>query len=147
MEVEPSTWYSSRVTLPSPDPAHWRLTSQPCLCSNHHSTWAHKLGSIHQAMLKCHEIYWIIFRKRIRTTGVDGCCYCLRHIEAGLCIHALVDHLFNDELLPEPRLTICDMDHSKTIRRSLDENHFSPKKVHLKIPFAKCRLYPSLNML
>ena len=40
MEVEPSTWYSSRVTLPSHDPAHWRLTSQPCLCSNHHSTWA-----------------------------------------------------------------------------------------------------------
>ena len=42
MEVEPSTWYSSRVTLPSHDLAHWRLTSQPCLCSNHHSTWAHK---------------------------------------------------------------------------------------------------------
>ena len=21
--------------------AHWGLTSQPCLCSNHHSTWAH----------------------------------------------------------------------------------------------------------
>ena len=41
MEVEPSTWYSSRVTLPSHDLAHWRLTSQPCLCSNHHSTWAH----------------------------------------------------------------------------------------------------------
>ena len=40
MEVEPSTWYSSRVTLPSHDIAHWRLTSQPCLCSNHHSTWA-----------------------------------------------------------------------------------------------------------
>ena len=40
MEVEPSTWYSSRVTLPSPDPAHGRLTSQPCPCSNHHSTWA-----------------------------------------------------------------------------------------------------------
>ena len=40
MEVEPSTWYSSRVTLPSHDPAHWRLTSQPCLCPNHHSTWA-----------------------------------------------------------------------------------------------------------
>ena len=40
MEVEPSTWYSSRVTLPSHDLAHWRLTSQPCLCSNHHSTWA-----------------------------------------------------------------------------------------------------------
>ena len=40
MEVEPSTWYSSRVTLPSHDPAHWRLTNQPCLCSNHHSTWA-----------------------------------------------------------------------------------------------------------
>ena len=43
MEVEPSTWYSSRDTHPSIDPAHWRLTSQPCLCSNHHSTWAHKL--------------------------------------------------------------------------------------------------------
>ena len=41
MEVEPNTWYSSRVTLPSHDLAHWRLTSQPCLCSNHHSTWAH----------------------------------------------------------------------------------------------------------
>ena len=40
MEVEPSTWYSSWVTLPSHDLAHWRLTSQPCLCSNHHSTWA-----------------------------------------------------------------------------------------------------------
>ena len=79
-------------------------------------------------MLKCHEIYWIIFRKRIRTTGVDGCSYCLQHTEAGLCIHALVDHLFKDELLPEPRLTICDMDHSKTIRRSLDENHFFSEK-------------------
>ena len=44
MEVEPSTWYSSRVTLPSHDLAHWRLTSQPCLCSNHHSTWAHYVG-------------------------------------------------------------------------------------------------------
>ena len=43
MEVEPSTWYSSRVTLPSHDLAHWRLTSQPCLCSNHHSTWAHNI--------------------------------------------------------------------------------------------------------
>ena len=41
MEVEPSTWYSTRDTHPSIDPAHWRLTSQPCLCSNHHSTWAH----------------------------------------------------------------------------------------------------------
>ena len=41
MEVEPSTWYSSRDTHPSIDPAHWRLTSQPCLCSNHHSTWSH----------------------------------------------------------------------------------------------------------
>ena len=40
MEVEPSTWYSSRDTHPSIDPAHWRLTSQSCLCSNHHSTWA-----------------------------------------------------------------------------------------------------------
>ena len=30
MEVEPSTLYSSRVTLPSTDPTHWRLTSQPC---------------------------------------------------------------------------------------------------------------------
>ena len=44
MEVEPSTWYSSRATLPSTDPTHWRLTSQPCLCSNHHSTWAHMWG-------------------------------------------------------------------------------------------------------
>ena len=43
MEVEPSTWYSSRDTHPSIDPAHWRLTSQPCLCSNHHSTWAHNV--------------------------------------------------------------------------------------------------------
>ena len=43
MEVEPSTWYSSRVILPSIDPAHWGLTSQLCLCSNHHSTWAHLL--------------------------------------------------------------------------------------------------------
>ena len=34
MEVKPSIWYSSRVTLPSTDPTHWRLTSQPCLCSN-----------------------------------------------------------------------------------------------------------------
>ena len=41
MEVEPSTWYSSRDTHPSIDPAYWCLTSQPCLCSNHHSTWAH----------------------------------------------------------------------------------------------------------
>ena len=41
MEVEPSTWYSSRDTYPSIDPAHWRLTSQPSLCSNHDSTWAH----------------------------------------------------------------------------------------------------------
>ena len=41
MEMEPSTWYSSRDTHPSFDPTHWRLTSQPCLCSNHHSTWAH----------------------------------------------------------------------------------------------------------
>ena len=46
MEVEPSTWYSSRVTLPSHDLAHWCLTSQPCLCSNHHSTWAHYDGNI-----------------------------------------------------------------------------------------------------
>ena len=46
MEVEPSTWYSSRVTLPSHDLAHWRLTSQPCLCSNHHSTWAHSNVSL-----------------------------------------------------------------------------------------------------
>ena len=46
MEVEPSTWYSSRVTLPSHDLAHWRLTSQPCLCSNHHSTWAHGCYSL-----------------------------------------------------------------------------------------------------
>ena len=45
MEVEPSTWYSSRVTLPSHDLAHWRLTSQPCLCSNHHSTWVHQVFS------------------------------------------------------------------------------------------------------
>ena len=42
MEVEPSTWYSSRVTHPSSDPAHWCLISQPCLCSNHHCTWAHQ---------------------------------------------------------------------------------------------------------
>ena len=40
MEVEPSTWYSLQDTLPGTDPAHWRLTSRPCLCSNHHSTWA-----------------------------------------------------------------------------------------------------------
>ena len=36
MEVEPCTWYSSRDTHPSIDPAHWWLTSQPCQCPNHH---------------------------------------------------------------------------------------------------------------
>ena len=46
MAVEPSTWYSSRGTHPSIDPAHWRLTSQPCLCSNHHSTWGHSVTSV-----------------------------------------------------------------------------------------------------
>ena len=49
MEEEPSTWYSSRVTLPSHDLAHWRLTSQPCLCSNHHSTWAHVVIYAHHS--------------------------------------------------------------------------------------------------
>ena len=41
MGVELSTWYSSQVILPCIDPAQWRLTSQPCLCPNHHSTWAY----------------------------------------------------------------------------------------------------------
>ena len=45
--MEPSTWYSSRDTHPSINPAHWRLTSQPCLCPYHHSTWAH-LGLLDQ---------------------------------------------------------------------------------------------------
>ena len=45
MEVEPSTWYSSRDTHSSIDPAHWRLTSQPCLCSNHHSNRAQNVNS------------------------------------------------------------------------------------------------------
>ena len=49
MEVEPSTWHSSRDTHPSIDPAYWRLTSQPCLCSNHHSTWAHCVVSYYRA--------------------------------------------------------------------------------------------------
>ena len=56
MEVEPSTWYSSGVTLPSHNPAHWLLTSEPCLCSNHHSTWAHLVrlrSTLAQAMVWC----------------------------------------------------------------------------------------------
>ena len=58
MEVEPSTWYPSRDTHPSIDLAHWRLTSQPCLCPNHHSTWAHIYGLgwpvIYQVLWKIH---------------------------------------------------------------------------------------------
>ena len=57
MEVEPSTWYSSRVTLPSHDLAHWRLTSQPCLCSNHHSTWAHN-GSRLKWNISGHKLHF-----------------------------------------------------------------------------------------
>ena len=56
MEVEPSTWYSSRVTLPSHDLAHWRLTSQPCLCSNHHSTWVPRIYDWYQRCRQCAQI-------------------------------------------------------------------------------------------
>ena len=43
------------------DGANWHLTSQPCLCTNHHSTWAH----IYIYMSDwCHEThvhwwYWV----------------------------------------------------------------------------------------
>ena len=60
MEVEPSTWYSSRDTHPSIDPAHWRLTSQPCLCSNHHSTWAHcRLSTRGVFLYSFTNMYWL----------------------------------------------------------------------------------------
>ena len=65
MEVEPSTWYSSRVTLPSHDLAHWRLTSQPCLCSNHHSTWAQYIR------YKCTQFLLCFVLSQLYRQGLD----------------------------------------------------------------------------
>ena len=39
--MEPTTLNSSQVTSPSGDSTHCHLTSQSCLCSNHHSIGAH----------------------------------------------------------------------------------------------------------
>ena len=73
MEVEPSTWYSSRVTLPSHDLAHWRLTSQPCLCSNHHSTWAltirRLIGEWNEVLILIRATKWIFVRFKRRLSN------------------------------------------------------------------------------
>ena len=89
MEVEPSTWYSSRVTLPSHDLAHWRLTSQPCLCSNHHSTWAH-WDEITVKLL--HHTIIVIFRigRRIGHTSNIGIIKCFIYV-LGLSTHGIYE--------------------------------------------------------
>ena len=79
MEVEPSTWYSSRVTLPSTDPAHWRLTSQPCLCFNHHSPWAHL------------ALYLLM-------TGGVFCILCNIIIPCSICVQSKLKQTFFEEM-------------------------------------------------
>ena len=77
MEVEPSTCYSSRVTLPCADPAQWHLTSQPRLCSNHHSTWAHFKKYLRQKdLVGSYQQSWICF---INNSLLHYCCSILAH--------------------------------------------------------------------